>query len=775
MKAELLEEQRESWGTRGGFVLAAVGSAVGLGNLWGFPYKLYSYGGGAFLIPYILALVVVGIPVMVLEFSIGHYTQRAAPDAFKRGHRRFELVGWWGILLAFVIVTYYPVILAYCFSFLWYSIVGIFTGGKLPWAGEGIEGVENARQFFNETYLGKIDIGEARFYLGSIRWNIVLPLVITWVAMYFCIFRGVRLVGKIVWLTVPLPWLMLLILAVRGLTLDGSMQGLAYYLDPVWSELYKPITWRYAFGQVFFSLSLAYGIMITYASFLHRKSDLNNNAAIISIADFATSFVAGLAVFATLGGMAFVTQQAGHAVRVEKVAEAGPSLSFFAFPYALAQLPYSAWFSFVFFFALVTLGLDSAFSMTEAILASIVDKTGWRRGIVLPLLSVVGFGFGLLFVTKAGFNWLETIDGFVNGTWGIAFMGLLECIVLGWLWRIGTLRRHANSRSDWQLGRWWDYLIRIVIPILLGTLFFWQLFDDISSGFLFRIESEIQSVLDKSMISEELRQEFEDNGSVISQQATFTVEQAGLNWLVTDGENKYLILKEEGRLNVYDNEGGFLRTPGGEWKLPNCVGLFIVALVPVFAVIFSLVRGRRDVISPEHEEADFGTKGRYGGAVSLLLALIPAAGLLAILLGSSVPEAAESELGNPVFWLLLAVGIVAMGLSNYLVDKHNTSSSQASWFARWAGILATMDVSAFVAVILLGLMDSVKIGEKAMPIRDKLSGVSYIILGAVFLIIIGGLGWCFYRALLAANAGKGIQHPDEVGDEEQGAEDRNNV
>ena len=703
MKDELLEEQRESWGTRSGFVLAAIGSAVGLGNLWGFPYKLYSYGGGAFLIPYIVALLVVGIPVMILEFSIGHYTQRAAPDAFKRGHKRFELVGWWGIILAFVIVTYYPVILAYCFSFLWYSIVGIFKGGELPWAGVGIEGVENAKQFFNQTYLGKIDIEEARFYLGPIRWNIVLPLLITWLAMYFCIFKGVRLVGKIVWLTVPLPWLMLFILTVRGLTLQGCIQGLAYYLDPVWSELYKPVTWRYAFGQLFFSLSLAYGIMITYASFLHRKSDLNNNAAIISIADFATSFVAGLAVFATLGGMAFVTQQAGHAVTVETVAESGPSLAFVAFPYALAQLPYSAWFSFVFFFALITLGIDSAFSMTESILASIVDKTGWHRSVVLPLLSVVGFAFGLLFITRAGFNWLGTIDGFVNGTWGITFMGLVECVVLGWLWRVGTLRRHANSRSDWQVGKWWDYLIRLVIPVLLGTLFFWQLFDDISS------------------------------------------------------------------------EGGFIRTSEGEWILPNCIGLVVVGLTPVLAVIFSLFRSRRDVEPPRYEEANLSTAGRKGGVVSFLLALVPAAGLLFILLGSSVPESAAGQMTNPLFWLMLLVGIVAMGISNYLVEKHNTSGSNASWFARWAGILATMDVSAFVAVILLSLMDGVKISEETAPIRDKLSGVSYIILAAVFLIIIGGLAWCFFRALIMANADTGIQHPDEVEDEIQGAEDKNSV
>ena len=685
---ELLEEQRESWGTRGGFILAAIGSAVGLGNLWGFPYKLYSYGGGAFLIPYIIALFLVGIPIMILEFSIGHYTQRAAPDAFKRGHRRFEMVGWWGIILAFVIITYYPVILAYCFSFLWYSIVGIFTGGELPWAGEGIEGVENAKRFFNETYLGKINIEDARFYLGSIRWNIVLPLIITWAVMYFCIFRGVRMVGKIVWIMVPLPWLMLAILTIRGLTLEGSMQGLVYYLDPVWSELTKPITWRYAIGQVFFSLSLAYGVMITYASFLHRKSDLNNNAAIISIADFATSFVAGLAVFATLGGMAFVTQQAGNPVAVENVADTGPSLAFVAFPYALAQLPYSAWFSFVFFFALVILGVDSAFSMTESILASIVDKTGWRRCIVLPAMSVVGFLFGVIYITRAGFNWLGAIDGFVNGTWGIAFMGLLECVVLGWLWRIKTLRRHANSHSDWRLGPWWDYLIRLVIPVVLGTLFFWQLFDDIF------------------------------------------------------GE-------------------GFLRTPDGQWILTNCVGLGIIALVPVIAVILSVIKGRKDIEEQEHPENNLPIGGRREGGIAFI-----AASIIAVLLVLWFTIPISETIKQVILWLSLFGGVIAMLLSNYVLDKHHRSTSQASWLARWAGIIATMDISASIAIILMDLAQTEEAEITTGPIRDTLSGVSYIILAVVFLIIIGGLGWCFYRAL-AAGKDLGIQHPDEIGDEGQ--------
>jgi NSS family neurotransmitter:Na+ symporter len=683
---ELLEEQRESWGTRSGFILAAIGSAVGLGNLWGFPYKVYSYGGGAFLIPYIIAMLLVGIPLMILEFSLGHYTQRAAPDAFKSGHKGFEVVGWWGIILGFVIVTYYPVVLAYCFSFLGYSIKGMLNGGKLPWAGEGVEGVANAKNFFFQTYLGY----QKGLAPGGIRWNIVLPLVITWLSMYFCIFRGVRLVGKIVWLTVPLPWLMLLILAVRGLTLQGSMQGLAYYLDPAWSELAKPVTWRYAFGQVFFSLSLAFGVMITYASFLHRKSDINNNAMIISLADFATSFVAGLAVFATLGGMAFVTQQAGNPVAVENVAEAGPSLAFVAFPYALAQLPYSAHFSFIFFFALITLGIDSAFSITESVLASIVDKTGWHRNIVLPLMSLVGLISGLIYVTRGGLNWLEIMDGFVNGTRGIALLGMLECIVLGWLWRIGILRRHANSRSDWKLGKWWDYTIRMVVPILLGTLFFWQLFEDMN------------------------------------------------------------------------NENGFLRTPQGEWIPQNCIGVGVLLLAPVIAIVLSLVKGRQNTETLPHEKLDLETRARFAGMVTLVLALIPP-----VLYITSLNITMLTSIKNIILWTLPVGGIITIMLSNHILEKCNTSATQASWLARWAGIIAVMDVSIFIAVFLIGLTRKVKFEKIEAPIHHELSGISYVILAAVFLIIIGGLGWCFYRALSVINENTDVQRPDELGDEEQ--------
>ncbi|MHC4157632.1 MAG: sodium-dependent transporter [Planctomycetota bacterium] len=687
MSLELLEEQRESWGTRGGFILAAVGSAVGLGNLWRFPYELYDHGGGAFLIPYIIAVFVIGIPMLILEFSLGHFTQRAAPDAFGRAHRRLEFVGWWTTLLGFIIISFYAVILAYCFSFMWFSIKGILAGGELPWAGEGLEGVKKAKEFFFDTYLGHTE----GIRLGSVRWNIFWPLVITWVVMYLCIFRGVRLVGRIVWLTVPLPWLMLLILTVRGLTLEGSMQGLAYYLNPTWSELAKATTWRFAFGQAFFSLSLAFGgVMITYASFLHRRSDLNNNAAIIALADFGTSFVAGLAVFATLGGMAFVTQQAGHPVLVENVARGGPSLAFVAFPYALAQLPYSAWFSFVFFFALVTLGIDSGFSITESVLASVVDKTGWKRSIVLPVMSVIGLGTGIIYITKGGLNWLSVIGDFIDGTWGLAFLGLAECMVLGWLWKIDLLRRHANDRSDWNLGKWWDYLIRICIPIILTALFVWSLYGD------------------------------------------------------------------------FTKEGGFLRDEAGNWILPNCIGISIIILVPIVSIFVSFAKGRSRGEEWGDAEDELPTRGRLWGAISLVLAVVSG-----LLVGILFKLAVDGR--NEKFLLLTAFApaLASVIISNYVVGTRNASTTKASWFARWAGLLGTADIGGVVALSLIYLTEQKEIAEQVVHAQEQLSGISYLILSVMFLLIIGGLGWCFYRALSTPNEKADTQHPDEVGDEEQ--------
>jgi len=467
---KLLEEQRESWGSRAGFVLAAIGSAVGLGNIWRFPYEAYSNGGGAFLIPYIIAVVVVGVPLLIMEFSLGHLTQLASPGAFREVSKKTEFVGWWPIVLSAVIVCYYSVILAWCLNYLVFSFKTI-----VPWG-------TDAKSFFFDEYLGF----NGTYRLGHMQIPIVVSLFVIWAGMYFCIFRGVKWIGKISLWVVPLPLFMLLILVVRGLTLEGAIRGLEYYLEPDWLALKDVTVWRRAFGQVFFSMTVAFGVMITYASFLHRKSDINNNALVVGITNTAVSFVAGIAVFTTMGALAF---QQNIPVQDVLGGSEGVGLAFVAFPTALSYLPATQFFSIVFFIALVLLGISSAFSITESVLASVCDKSGWARNGVLISMSVTGFAIGIVFTTKGGLNWLGTIDSFVNGTWGILLVGLVECLVIGWLYDVNILRRHANARSDWQIGIWWEWLIRFVIPVILGGLFLWSLYDDIK--FLIKSESGV--------------------------------------------------------------------------------------------------------------------------------------------------------------------------------------------------------------------------------------------------------------------------------------------
>ncbi|MBN1436393.1 MAG: sodium-dependent transporter [Sedimentisphaerales bacterium] len=468
---------RENWGSRSGFILAAIGSAVGLGNVWRFPHECYSNGGSAFLIPYIVAMIVIGIPLLIMEFSLGHLTQQAAPNAFKKIGRKWEFVGWWPVVLSFIIVTYYAVVLAWALNYL----VASFQS-PLPWA-SATDGTA-ANTYFFQTYLQNNDT----LALGGIRWPALAALAVVWVLMYICIFKGVKVVGKIVLWTVPIPWLMLLILTIRGLTLEGAIQGLEYYLEPDWAMLKEPSVWKAAFGQVFFSMTIAFGVMITYASFLHKKSDLNNNALIIGLADLATSFIAGIAVFATMGAMAVQTNQP-----VNEVLDSSKTigLAFVAFPKALSLLPMAQVFSVIFFIALILLGIDSAFSITEGALASLIDKTGWKRRSVLLGLSVVGFSAGVIYTTKGGLQWLDKMDGIVNeGTWGIIFVGMIECLVVGWAFDIGKLRAHTNRNSDWQVGVWWEWSIKVVIPLILAGLTVWSLVDDIRSEAGFVIDNQ---------------------------------------------------------------------------------------------------------------------------------------------------------------------------------------------------------------------------------------------------------------------------------------------
>lgn len=441
--------------------MAAIGSAVGLGNIWRFPYICYQNGGGAFLIPYFVALFTAGIPLLIIEFGIGHLYGKAAPFSFKKVGKKWEWVGWWATLVAFFIVTYYAVVMAWCLTYLFHSI-------NLLWG-------TDASSFFFDQFLAKTP---GPGILGGIRPQIFWALIFVWTSVFLILYKGVRSIGRVVAITVPLPTILLIILAIRGLTLPGAMDGLAFYLTPDFSKLTSATVWLAAYAQIFFTLSLAQGIMIVYASYLKKKSDITNNAFIVSLANGGTSFLAGFAVFSVLGYLAHST-----GVGVGEVIEGGVGLAFVTYPTAISLLPFgAAFFGLIFFLALLTFGIDSSFSMVEPFPSAVKDKWGISKDKATALICIAGFLLGLIYTTGGGIHWLSIADHFLSN-FGLVLIGLAECIIFGYFLGTEKIREHINEVSDIKIGRWWDLLIKIVVPMALLSIIAFSIIEIFSEGY----------------------------------------------------------------------------------------------------------------------------------------------------------------------------------------------------------------------------------------------------------------------------------------------------
>ena len=451
---------RENWSSRRAFILAAIGSAIGLGNIWRFPFKCYENGGGAFLIAYIIAMITAGIPLLIMELSLGHHFKLAAPLSFRKIGKKFEWVGWWAVFVGFVIVSYYAVVMAWGLNYSVFS----FTQA---WG-------ENTKDFFYSNFLGLTD---NPFHLGGFRLPILISLLVGWILIVGAVWKGAKTVSKVVYVTVFLPWLLLIVFVIRGVTLPGSLVGITYYLQPHFKELLNPSVWITAYGQIFYSLSVGFGIMIAYASFLQKDAEIINSSIIITLSNCATSFLGGFAVFGSLGYYAHISGQA-----VEKVLSGGPGLAFITYPTIINNLPFARIFGIIFFLMLLTLAIDSAFSLLEAVSSSVRDKFGWgikRSNITVALAGLI---VGLIFTTGAGLFWLDIVDKWIE-FFGLCAVVLVECIVLGWFFKLDRLREYANSYSEIKIGKLWNYLIKLILPLIIFALIISETIKLISKGY----------------------------------------------------------------------------------------------------------------------------------------------------------------------------------------------------------------------------------------------------------------------------------------------------
>ncbi len=461
---------RENWQSRKGFIFAAAGAAIGLGNLWRFPFQAYKNGGGAFLLPYFVALITCAIPLMIMEYAFGRKIRGGSVKAFSSLKKRLEVIGWIQVMVPIIVMTYYSAIIAVSVIFMFYSLG--HAAGLVNWLsdpgpimGMVVGSADNA-----------LDLG------AGMSVYILIAVVGVWFCNWIIVKKGISGgIEKMSSFFTPVLMVLMVIFMINAVRLNGASIGLEALFKPDFSKIWNPSIWVSAYAQVFFSTTLAVGVMIAYGSYLQDKADVVNSAIITVFANSSFDLIAGVLVFSTLGhlvsnmGVEFTSFGTGAGV------------AFIAFPIAISTMSSNVvvqgLLGFVFFFCLFIAGLSSSISMLESFATAALDKFKISRGKLVTLISIVGFAGSACFASYAGFNYiLDIVDAYV-GNIVIAGLGLAEVILISYIYGTAKLRAEANEFSDFKVGKWWEYLLKYFTPLLLGAVVITNLFNLITGLF----------------------------------------------------------------------------------------------------------------------------------------------------------------------------------------------------------------------------------------------------------------------------------------------------
>lgn len=454
---------REKWSSRSAFILASIGSAVGLGNAWRFPGLAAKYGGGAFLFVYLIAMLIIGIPLLMMEISIARRTRQGAPGSMRALHKSGEGVGWLAVSNGIGISTYYAAVFAWV-------ILMFFMSFKFA-------GMTGDTEAASSLWASTIKTTGTTTGFTTISWPVLACLLIAWALCYLCIRNGTTTVGKVVKYTVTLPVICLLIMAIRGITLPGAMSGLAKLFVPDWSALSDSNLWVDAIGQVFYSLSTSMAIMFAYGSFLDEKSNIAVDTVIIAFSDMFVSVLAGIVMFTTMAGVGMLDNMDASGIRT----------AFIIYPQAIVKLSSNGVvnmiFAFVFYFCLITLAIDSLFSIIEGISTALSDKFNLNKRHTTLTICIVEGIISLIYVTGAGLAVLDIVDYFIN-SYTLLVTGVLEMIIAGWFFKTSKILGEVNRNTkSFKVPEWWfTTSIKFLSPIVLTGLFLWNLYNLIKGG-----------------------------------------------------------------------------------------------------------------------------------------------------------------------------------------------------------------------------------------------------------------------------------------------------
>ncbi|XP_074600060.1 sodium- and chloride-dependent GABA transporter 1-like [Brevipalpus obovatus] len=495
------KEERGQWSGQMDFIMSCIGYAIGLGNVWRFPYLCYKNGGGAFLVPYLVCLFFAGIPAFLLELSLGQFLGIGGLGVW-RICPIFKGVGYAAAVMAFWLNCFYIVVLAwamyYCWASLSYEVP--WRDCENPWNTENCISdqdlairrhnckMDNVTYYDDCKYLKSNYTNPVKEFwsgavlkrssglgdFGEIRVPLAITLGIVWIACYFCIWKGVKWTGKIVYFTAIFPYVLLLILLAEGIMLPGASEGIKYYLYPNLSKVSDPSVWIDAATQIFFSYGLGLGALIALGSYNKYHNNVQRDALIISFINSGTSMFAGFVIFSFLGFMAHEQNRP-----IAEVATSGPGLVFQVYPAATTLLPWTPFWSFLFMLMIIMLGLDSQFCTMEGFVTAIVDewphKLRHRKELFIAGICIVSYLIGLIFVVQAGEYWFTLFNEMAAS--GFALLFLVGCEIVSVAWCYGINRYYDNFRDmiGYEPSFWWKLTWTVTAPILCAAVFFGNL------------------------------------------------------------------------------------------------------------------------------------------------------------------------------------------------------------------------------------------------------------------------------------------------------------
>ncbi|KAB5567166.1 hypothetical protein PHYPO_G00229640 [Pangasianodon hypophthalmus] len=492
-EAEGKPPQREKWASKLDFLLSVAGGFVGLGNVWRFPYLCYKNGGGAFLIPYFIFLFGGGLPVFFLEVALGQFTSEGGITCWEKLCPIFTGIGYASIVIVSLLNIYYIVILAWGLYYLlqclqrelpwarcrhsWNTpncVEDTIRKNQTLWLSANVTNFTSPVTEFWERNVLSLSSGIDE--VGELKWDLALCLLAVWVICFFCIWKGVKSTGKVVYFTATFPFLMLIVLLVRGVTLPGAAEGIKFYLYPDLSRLQDPEVWIDAGTQIFFSYAICLGAMTSLGSYNKYKYNCYRDCLLLGCLNSGTSFVSGFAIFSVLG---FMAQEQG--VAIADVAESGPGLAFIAYPKAVTMMPLPTFWAILFFIMLLLLGLDSQFVEVEGQITSLVDlypsllRKGYRREIFIAVICVISYLVGLTMVTNGGMYVFQLFDYYAASGVCLLWVAFFECVAVAWVYGADNFYDAIEEMIGYRPNGWMKWSWMLITPVLCVGCFVFSL------------------------------------------------------------------------------------------------------------------------------------------------------------------------------------------------------------------------------------------------------------------------------------------------------------